>query len=333
MKIGQGLRSAALFSMLLVLITGCSQKNPQQLEKIVIGTQKITLVSPVWIAVDKGYFQEEGLNVEIREFPSGQAALTTMLVDKNIDLVTASQTPVVYNSFQRKDYAIIGGLVYSDKENKILVRQDRAIKSPEDLKGKTVGITRGTSSQFFLGLFLIKYRMRMSDIKMVDMDPPSLSEALVRGTIDAMVSWEPHIYLAKKILGDKAFIFPSQGLYRVDVYMVSRKDVLKDHPEVFKRFLRAIEKSEAFILGNRNEAIEIISKRLQTETEVVRAIWDDLIFRLSLDQSVLVSLEDHARWAIINKFTDVKLEPNYLDYINTEALKAVKPEAVSIAGR
>ncbi len=333
MKIGQGLTFAALFSMLLVFMTGCGQKAPRPLEKIVLGTQAIALVSPVWIAENKGYFQEEGLQVEIREFSSGQAALQAMLIDKSVDLATASQTPVIYNSFHRHDYAIIGGMVYSDNDIKILARQDRGIKAPEDLKGKTVGITSGTASQFFLGLFLIRHRMRISDVKMVDIEPSRLIAALIQGSVEAIVTWEPHIYLARKILGDKALLFPSQGLYRVDGYFVARKDFLKDRPEAARRFLRAIEKSEAFILKNSNEAMEIVSKRLKTKTEVVRASWDELIFRLSLDQSILVSLEDHARWAIINKLTDVKRVPNYLDYIHIEALKAVMPEAVGIAGR
>lgn len=291
---------AALILMSLFLIVGCGQKAPMTPEKIVLGTQTIALVSPVWIAENKGYFQEENLHVEIKEFSSGQAALKTMLSDKNIDIVTASQTPVVYNSFHRDSFAIIGSMVNSDKDINILAIKDRGIKVPEDLKGKTVGITSGTSSHFFLGLFLIKYRMRMSDVKMVDMEPSRLSGALIQGTVDAIVTWEPFIYLSMKGLGDKALLFPSQGLYRVDGYLVARKDFLKDHPETAKRFLRAIEKSEAFILKNKNEAIEIVSKRLKTEAEGVKATWDDLIFRLSLDQSILVSLEDHARWAAIN---------------------------------
>ena len=325
--------AALLGTMLLLLIAGCVQKAPQPVEKIVLGTQTIAHNAPVWIAENKGYFQEEGLKVEIREFASGQVALQTMLNTKGIDLATAAQTPVIYNSFRRNDYAIICSMVCSDKDINILARQDKGIKAPENLKGKTIGITTGTSSHFFLGLFLTDHQMEMSDVKMVDMEPVRLSAALIQGKVDAIVTWEPYIYQARKILGDKALLFPNQGLYRLEVYFIARKDYLKDHSEALKRFLRAIEKGEAFILKNRNEAKEIISKRLKIDIEVVNATWDDLIFRLFLDQSILVSLEDQARWAIINRLTDVEKVPNYLDYIHTEALKAVKPEAVSIAGR
>ena len=56
MKIGRGLTLVALGTMLLALIAGCGPKAPQQLEKIVLGTQAIVHLSPVWIAEKKGYF-------------------------------------------------------------------------------------------------------------------------------------------------------------------------------------------------------------------------------------------------------------------------------------
>ena len=333
MRIGQELMLAALGTMLLLLIAGCGQKGPQHTEKIVLGAETVVHASPVWIAEKKGYFKEEGLNVEIKEFASGRTALLTMLTGEGIDLATAAQTPVIINSFKRNDYAIIGGMVYTEKDIKLLARQDRGIKAPKDMNGKTVGITTGSSGHFFLDLFLSSHRLLMSDVKMVDLEPTRLSQALIQGELDAIATWEPHIYQARKALGDRALLLPSEGLYREDFYFIVRKDYLKDHPEALKRFLRAIEKGEAFIQKNRNEAMEIVRERLKLGVEVVKATWDDFIFRLFLDQSILTSLEDEARWAIINGLTDAEKMPNYLDYIHTEALKAIKPGAVGIVGR
>ncbi|MBI4765089.1 MAG: ABC transporter substrate-binding protein [Deltaproteobacteria bacterium] len=333
MKTGQGLIPAALTAMLFLLIAGCGQKAPQQPEKIVLGTQMIANVAPVWIAEKKGYFYEEGLQVEIREFASGQAALQAMLNVKDIDLATAAQTPVIFNSFHRDDYAIISGMVYSDKDIKILARQDRGIKAPENLKGKILGITTGTSSHFFLDLFLAYHRMKMSDVKIIDMEPTRLSKALIEGQVDAIATWEPHVYQTIKVLGDRAFLLTSQEFSREDFYFIARKDYLRDHSDALKRFLRAIEKAEGFIAKNRNEAVEIVRKRLKIDSAVVKANWDDFHFKLFLDQPILTSLEDKARWAIKNKLKDTDTMPNYLDFIYVDALKAVKPEGVSIVGR
>ena len=112
---------------------------------IILGCETSLVTSPVWIAENKGYFQEEGLNVKIKEFGSGRTALRTMLNEGKLDMVTVAQTPVMFNSFNRNDYAIIAAMVYSDDDVKILARQDKGIRSPSDLRGKKMGVTKGST--------------------------------------------------------------------------------------------------------------------------------------------------------------------------------------------
>ena len=59
-------------------------------------------------------------------------------------------------------------------------------------------------------------------------------------------------------------------------------------------------------------------------------IWAEFSFQLLLDQTILVSMEDEARWAMKEGLTDKKEVPNYLDFIFMDALELVKPEAVTI---
>ena len=102
-------------SIILVVIgisVGGCQKQPEKytgpVEKITFGVETSILPSAVWVAENKGYFQEEGLDVEIKEFGSGRTALATMLNEGNLDMVTVAQTPVMFNSFERNDYRCIG---------------------------------------------------------------------------------------------------------------------------------------------------------------------------------------------------------------------------------
>ena len=140
---------AALVLIIIVVITGCNRNTSQQNEKIVIGTSRVALLSAFWIAENKGFFKEEGLNVEVREFESGRGALQAMLTSESINMCAASQTPVVSNSFGRNDYAIIGGTVQSYNDDKVLARLDRGIREPADLKGKTIGMTGKICRTFF----------------------------------------------------------------------------------------------------------------------------------------------------------------------------------------
>lgn len=60
------------------------------------------------------------------------------------------------------------------------------------------------------------------------------------------------------------------------------------------------------------------------------AVWDKNQFSLSLDQSLILAMEDEARWMIKNNLTNEKNVPNFLDYIYEDGLKAVKPEAENV---
>ncbi|NUQ62077.1 MAG: ABC transporter substrate-binding protein [Pirellulales bacterium] len=329
----------ALTGILLlgIAVQRFSQRQPQAyhgpVERIVLAAEMVPHASPVWIAEDRGYFREQGIELQVRACESGRTALRNMLNQPGIDMATAAQTPVIHSSFHRDDYAIVAGMVYSDTDIKLLARRDRGIAAAQDLKGKTVGITSGSSGHFFLSLFLAHHWLQLSDVKTADLEPARLARALAEGEVDAIATWEPHIHRAQEALGDRAVLFPSRAIYREDFYFVASKPFIAQRSAPLKRFLRAIEKAQQFILKNRRQAMDIVQRRLNLQSEILDATWDEYVFGLFLDQSILDSLEDEARWAVENGLaTDAKM-PNYLGFIHSEALKAIKPEAVTVAGR
>jgi NitT/TauT family transport system substrate-binding protein len=298
--------------------------------KIVLGAEKSFVTAAVRIAEIKGYFKEEGIDIELRDFNSGKASLAAMLNKKDVNISTAAQTPVVSNSFNRDDFSIIAAMNFSDNDIKVLARRDRGIKSPSDLKGKKIGITKGSTGHFFIDLFLSYAGIVPSDVETIDIKPDELPQALADGLVDAICTWEPNILNAEKLLGRKALILPSKGLYRVDFYFVVKKDFIKNNPETLERFLRAVYKGERFIHENNRDAMKIISEWLVVDIKTIAPIWDAFSFQLILDQSILMSLEGEARWAIKQGLTDRKEIPNYLDFIYMDALEKVKPEALTI---
>lgn len=307
--------------------------NPRaSVADIVLGAETVPHASPVWVAERNGYFREEGVTVQILDFSSGRTALFAMLDKGRIDLVTVAQTPVIKRSFGRNDFAIIACMAQSDKDLKVLARTDRAIHSPRDLAGKTVGITSGSSGHYFLDLFLAYHWLGLAHVAIRDMEATDLSGALINGLVDAVATWEPHIYRARKALGNRAVLLPG-NIYREDFYFVVRKNLIAEKAQALTRFLRAIERAQQFIRANRAETLTIVERRLKLDRDILEATWDELHFALTLDQDILVSLEDEARWAMAKKLTDAGQIPNYLEFLYLDALEAVKPEAVTIVGR
>lgn len=307
-----------------------SQRGSAGRKDIALGCETSLMTTPVWAAEYKRSFRKEGLNIKIEEFGSGKASLVALLNRKDIDICTVAQTPIMFHSFDRDDFVIIAAMVYSDKDVKVLVRQDKGITDSSGLKGRKVGITKGTTGQFFLDLFLTHKNIASSEVKTVDIEPSELPQALSDGRVDAICSWEPHIVNASNLLGKKALALPGEGIYREDFYFVARRDFARANPGTLKRFLKAVERGQKFIRDNEGEARSLVSRRLKLNKELVSSIWGEFTFQLILDQSILTSLEDEARWAIKEKLTDKKEIPNYLNLIYLKALEEVKPEAVTI---
>ena len=317
-----------LWFVAILLTTNLFAKEVKK--DIVLGAEISFLTSAIMIAENKEYFKEEGLNVKIKEFDSGRNALAAMLENKDIDICTVAQTPVVLHSFNRDDFVIIGAMVYSYNDVKVLVRQDKGINKPMDLIGRKVGVTRGSTGHFYLSTLLKYNGLHCSDVNEIDINASELPQALADGRVDAISTWEPHNLNAIKLLGEKTLLLPGEDIFREDFYFVVHKSFVKDNPETLKTFLQAIEKGEKFIQGNKDESITIVSERIKVDKEAAASVWDDFSYQLILDQSIFVSLEAEARWAIRDGLVEGKEVPNYLDFIYIDALEAVNPEAVTI---
>ncbi len=299
-------------------------------EKVTIGVERSLLPTAVWVAENKGYFEKERLDLTIREFDSGKASLIAMLNGEGIDVSAAAPTPIMFSSFSTEDFFIISTFAYAYEDIKVIANQESGINNAEDLKGKKIGTLMGSTGQFFTETFLLYNSISSSDVEMVDIAPSDLPEALKNGQIDAKVIWEQHGTDAIYLLGDKAIRLPSAGIYKTTFNFLTMKNFANKSPEVLERFLRAINKATDFINNNTEESQEITANRLNLKKEDVALHWDDFTFELSLDQSFLFNIENEARWAIRNEFTDKTEVPNYLDYIYIDALESVKPEAVTI---
>lgn len=325
---------------------GGSKKYTGSTEKIVLGVEKSLLPSLVWIAENKGYFAANGIEVEMKEFDSGRAAFTAMLNEggpalsevEGLDMVTVAQTPVMFNSFNRNDFAIVAAMVSSYNDVHVLGRRDRGITKPADLRGKKIGVTMGSTGQYFLGLFLNNAGIGLSEVKLVDIKTGELAKSLQEGTVDAISTWQPNLYNAEKALGDQGITFPPRKIFREDFYFVPNRNFLQTHPEAITRFLQAVSQAEDFIKNDvdldndedKDRSVDIVSQRLGLDRAFVASVWSDFQFGLFLDNTVIKTIEDEAQWAIENKLTDKTTVPNYLDYISLDALKKVAPEKVQI---
>lgn len=283
------------------------------------------------IALDKGYFQDEGLDLTFRSYKSSQQALDVML-EGGVDLALSAETPVVFKAFEREDFAILASIISTYNDPKVLCLKSSGIEEPADLVGKRVGTTsRGQSAHYFFHLFMIKYEIDIDDVQLFFKSPSELAELLKRGELDGISLFEPHLSRTAAELGEDALVFSEPELYHKDLLLTGRDEFLKDNKELLVKFLKGLLRAEEFTLREREQALEIVARRCSVEYELVVELMLDADLEVILDQSLLHTLEGEARWNIESVGTDMGWEePDFLELINSDILKSIKPEAVVI---
>ena len=94
--------------------------------------------------------------------------------------------------------------------------------------------------------------------------------------------------------------------------------------------MNALLKAETFVKDSPIETQNIISQRANLEKDYLQSTWQKNNFILSMPQALIIAMEDEARWVIENNLTSVTKVPNYLDFIYSDALRDLKPEALTI---
>ncbi len=282
----------------------------------------------VLIAQNQGYFKDEGLEVTIKEYPSGPAALADLLAGK-LDTAMGSDFAGVRNSFAGEDLRILATMSKAEAFD-LIARRDRGITEVTDLKGKRVGVTRKTVGEFYLGQFLMFNGLQQSDVQIVDLPQENLVEALKQGQIEAAVLFEPNAYQAKAQLGAEAVRWSVQGDQSIYSLLYATSKLTTQRPEAIKRYLRATLRAERFVAEHDAEARTLIARRLNYDDDYITYIWPKFRFVVSLDHELLLNMNDEARWAAEHKLTARPELPDYLQLMYLPALEAIKPERVTI---
>jgi len=211
-----------------------------------------------------------------------------------------------------------------------VARHDRGIAKPSDLKRKTIGVTRGTTSDFFAEVFLIAHGIDRKQVNIVNLTPDEMAAALSTGKVDAVSTWNPVLTQLQKGMGNKGLTFYGETLYTEHFCLVAKQDFVGEHPEAVKKVLRALIRAETFAKKNPEESRRLVAAFIKTDKAVLDEVWDIFAFRVTLDQALLVDLEEQTRWALKYRLTTRKDMPNYLDFVYVGGLLAVKPEAVRL---
>src|ERR1700720_4262259 len=160
--------------------------------KAKVGVLRLSSSAPVFIAQDKGYFREAGLDIELKFFDAAQP-IAVATTSGDIDVGITAFTAGLYNLAGKGTLKVIGGMSreragypligYFASNNAYAA----GLTAPKDLAGKRIAVTQtGSSFHYSLGLLADKYRVKLSDMKVLPMQSLSNAAAALKGeTVDA----------------------------------------------------------------------------------------------------------------------------------------------------
>jgi ABC-type nitrate/sulfonate/bicarbonate transport system substrate-binding protein len=311
-------------------LTSCGAREAREVQSITIGVPPLEQNALLYVAEAQKLFESNGLRVTFRDYDTGVATANALLAGQ-VDIAEMAEFPFVKPVLEKQPLRIIA--VNDRFENGyLLVRKDRGITDETDLSGNRIGVIRGTILEFYLGRFLQLHGIPIQDVTIVDTATTSQTiAAIVDGEIDAVVAFQPYAASIQGLLGDEVMTWPVQNAQLVYGLLVGNADWLAQNSDTVERLLQALAKAEDYICTHPDQARAIIQKRLNLDADYVDSIWPLHQFSLSLDFSLIIAMNDEARWMMGNHLVGENSVPDFRDYIYLEGLQAVRPEAVSIS--
>lgn len=217
--------------------------------------------APLHMAVEKGFFEQEGLKVELIKLAPGTTfdAVTANQIDAGFALLASLVQPLS-NGLPVK---ITTGLHTGC--DKVLAKKDAGINSPKDFIGKKVGVPSYTSSPYIYAKRVladngVDVTAENSQVEFVVYTTADLPLALDKGAVDAIAMNDPTATIAANdyklnIVFDSAKDEPYKDQYCCSAFV--RENIAKDHPDIAVKYTRAMQKASAWVQNHKDETAQI----------------------------------------------------------------------------
>jgi NitT/TauT family transport system substrate-binding protein len=239
-------------------------------DKVRVGLSSVSgLHSAVWVAEQKGLFRKHGIDAEVIVTGQGGTAGISALLANDIQIVNSAGDVLVAAALRGGDTVMIASVV--NKGLQRLVTKPE-IKTPAELKGKRVGVTRiGAVSHSVLLMMLQRWKMTINDVQVLQLgSSPNMLASLDKGGIEGAVLTIPSMFVAEdrgyRVLLDMA----DTDIYYLHTMVATTRQYIKNNRDKVLRFLRGYVEGIAFVKQNKKESLDIVKKKLRIGPEQER---------------------------------------------------------------
>jgi NitT/TauT family transport system substrate-binding protein len=314
------IKKLLFFTLVIALVSGCSaigNEPPLRKVRLPMGYIPNVQYAPFYMAVEKGYFAEAGLEIEFDySFETNGVALVganelpfAVVSGEQVLMARSQGLPVVYVLSWWKDYPV-GVTTFADS----------GIASPLDLRGKKVGIP-GLFGASYVGFRALLEAVGLSEAD-VTLDSIGFSqvEALTAGQEDAVVIYVNNEPLQLEARGYKVeTIRVADYVHLASNGIISSEKVIAEEPELVQKLVVAFLKGVADVLADPQEAFEVSKKYvdglagLPAEDQAIQ--YDILLSSIEFWKSERLGYSDDQAWEnMYEVLQDMELVPAGMDY-------------------
>lgn len=281
------------------------------------------------IAIEKGYFEEAGLDINFVAFRTGREGFEAMLGGQ-VDITFMAEFPAAVGALTGQDFGVVADLARFTGSRMIVNTSGGAVASPADLAGKKIGTTLGTNVNFYLDKILTDAGI---EAELVSASPPDLVAAVARGDVDAIVPFPSFYSAARTTLGDDYGELRVPG-YQVHYILSASPEMINDRADVLASFMGALAKADADVKADPGAAMAAVSASMNgaMSPEDLSTMWQDVDIGLSLDTGLVELLVAEADWILAQGVVngDAVSVEDMLGNFAPDALRAVLPDAVML---
>lgn len=286
-------RLMPVIALFLLSLPACSAPDLTQDTPVVrfAYQDRVGSIIPI-VAVEQVMFEAEGVRVRSAQFNSGPASAEALYTGA-VDVAAMGDTAALIMLARRPDMVILASHAAGEHRHRLMVKADSGLQGLEDLKGKTVAVRKGTSTHGGLLLALNRQGIPVADLKLMDLSPPVMTDALAAGSIEAFAASEPTPSVAETSGARQLATFGGLG-NEYPILIVAPRAFVAANEAALERFFWALKRAEAFALANPERVIKLLAEQSGLSPQAVQSAMSRHSYALRLDQSILESLEQTA---------------------------------------
>ena len=240
-----------------------------------------------YVAKESGIFERNGLDVTVNTGPSG-SAMIAFLVGNQINAAYGAEQAGVSANLVDPNVVVVAEGVALLRWLGIVARN---ITSMDGLKGKRIGVARGTGSETFWLSVVARMNLNAADYTIVNVEAPEMVAALERGNIDAYAVWEPWMTRGTRAVANSRILMTNENIQVIRNLIYMNKGWAEQNGEATQRFLRSMIQATDLIATNRDQAVQNVARFLRQDRGLVAELMTKVDHRLNLTADTVANVQ------------------------------------------